>query len=92
MTRIGFLLFEGFSNMVLSCLLEPLRAVRDQAGIDIRWQVLTPTGGPVRSSSGLSVVPDVPDAGMFDLLVGTSKNCPDVVTEVRSYRCLTGGV
>ncbi|WP_294927817.1 helix-turn-helix domain-containing protein [uncultured Paracoccus sp.] len=69
MTRIGFLLFEGFSNMVLSCLLEPLRAVRDQAGIDIRWQVLTPTGGPVRSSSGLSVVPDVPDAGMFDLLV-----------------------
>lgn len=58
MTRVTFLLFDGFSNMVLSCLLEPLRAVRDQAGADIRWQVRTPTGGPVRASSGLLISPD----------------------------------
>ncbi|CAM3116840.1 Transcriptional regulator GlxA family, contains an amidase domain and an AraC-type DNA-binding HTH domain [Paracoccus aminovorans] len=69
MVRVGFLLFEGFSNMVLSCLLEPLRAVRDQAEIDIRWQVLTPDGRPVRSSSGLSVAPDDGAATDFDLLV-----------------------
>lgn len=73
MVRIGFLLFEGFSNMVLSCLLEPLRAVRDQSGIDIRWQVVTAEGLPVRSSSGLSVAPDDGDmSGVFDLLVVVS--------------------
>ena len=76
MTRIAFLLFDGFSNMVLSCLLEPLRAVRDQAGVDIRWRVMTPGGRPVRSSSGLMISPDPPEAaaagtagGGFDLLV-----------------------
>ncbi|MDQ7777533.1 GlxA family transcriptional regulator [Paracoccus aminovorans] len=69
MVRVGFLLFDGFSNMVLSCLLEPLRAVRDQAGIDIRWQVMTPDGGPVRSSSGLSVAPDEAAVAEFELLV-----------------------
>lgn len=69
MVRVGFLLFDGFSNMVLSCLLEPLRAVRDQAQIDIRWQVLTPDAQPVRSSSGLSITPDAAPAGPFDMLV-----------------------
>lgn len=69
MVRVAFLLFEGFSNMVLSCLLEPLRAVRDQARLDIRWQVLTPEGLPIRSSSGLSISPDARDGGPFDMLV-----------------------
>lgn len=69
MVRVGFLLFEGFSNMVLSCLMEPLRVVRDQAGIDIRWQVLTVGGRPARASSGLSVAPDEGAARDFDLLV-----------------------
>jgi transcriptional regulator GlxA family with amidase domain len=69
MTRVAFLLFDGFSNMVLSCLLEPLRAVRDQAQIDIRWQVLTPDGQPVRSSSGLSIAPYPETAEPFDMLV-----------------------
>lgn len=69
MVRVAFLLFDGFSNMVLSCLLEPLRAVRDQAQIDIRWQVLTVDGQPVRSSSGLSIAPDPQPGGAFDMLV-----------------------
>lgn len=69
MVRVAFLLFDGFSNMVLSCLLEPLRAVRDQAQIDIRWQVMTEDGQPVRSSSGLSIAPDPQPAGPFDMLV-----------------------
>lgn len=70
-TSIAFLLFDGFSNMVLSCLLEPLRAVRDQAQIDIRWQVLAPGNRPARSSSGLSIAPDgrVEAPGPLDMLV-----------------------
>ncbi|AXC48832.1 helix-turn-helix domain-containing protein [Paracoccus suum] len=69
MTRVGFLLFDGFSNMVLSCLLEPLRAVRDQTGHDISWQVLTPDERPVRSSSGLQIAPDGPAATGYDMLI-----------------------
>ncbi|MCE8517156.1 DJ-1/PfpI family protein [Ruegeria pomeroyi] len=56
--RINFLLFEAFSNMVLACLLEPLRVVRDEHGADIVWTILTPRDGPVRSSSGLSLAPE----------------------------------
>ncbi|MDO6588432.1 helix-turn-helix domain-containing protein [Salipiger sp. 1_MG-2023] len=58
MTNVTFLLFDGFSNMVLSCLLEPLRAVRDQGQADLHWQILSPDNGPVCSSSGLSITPD----------------------------------
>lgn len=67
--RVTFLLFDGFSNMVLSCLLEPLRAVHDQAGLDIRWQIRTAGDRPVRSSSGLLVAPDSQVDGTFDVLI-----------------------
>lgn len=67
--QVAFLLFEGFSNIVLSCLLEPLRAVRDQEQADLHWQVLTVDGKSVRSSSGLLVAPDVEARGTFDLLI-----------------------
>lgn len=68
--HVAFLLFDGFSNMVLSCLLEPLRAVRDQSAQDISWRVLTPDDQPVRSSSGLTIAPDMncTDAGPLDIL------------------------
>lgn len=55
--------------MVLSCLLEPLRAVRDQGQAGIRWQVLTADGAPLRSSSGLLVAPDPGARGPYDLLI-----------------------
>lgn len=67
--HVAFLLFDGFSNMVLSCLLEPLRAVRDQGRADLHWQVLTSDGNPVRSSSGLLVAPDGEAHASFDLLI-----------------------
>lgn len=69
--RINILLFEAFSNMVLACLLEPLRVVRDEHGAAITWIILTPQDGPVRSSSGLSLSPDCPlsQAGACDLLI-----------------------
>lgn len=67
--RVAFLLFEGFSNMVLSCLLEPLRAVRDQGQAELHWHMLTPDGKPLRSSSGLLVAPDGDVRGPLDLLI-----------------------
>ncbi|MFC0201252.1 GlxA family transcriptional regulator [Paracoccus rhizosphaerae] len=67
--RIAILLFDGFSNMVLSCLLEPLRAVRDQGRSDISWHIITADEGPVRSSSGLLVASDGDTSGSYDLLI-----------------------
>ena len=55
---VSILLYDAFSNMVLACLLEPLRVVRDQTGADIRWRILTENDAPVTSSSGLIVSPE----------------------------------
>lgn len=57
--------------MVLACLLEPLRVVRDQIDADISWSVVTHSDAPVASSSGLRMAPDMlcADAGACDLLV-----------------------
>jgi transcriptional regulator GlxA family with amidase domain len=54
-----FLLFEGFSNIVLSCAMEPLRDAKLRA--DRRranWVVSSLDGAKVRSSSGLQIIPD----------------------------------
>jgi transcriptional regulator GlxA family with amidase domain len=60
MTRLNLnvVLFDAFSNMVLACLLEPLRVVRDQHGLDISWTILTETDLALKSSSGIAVTPD----------------------------------
>ena len=72
--RIRFLLFDGFSNMVLACLMEPLRAARDRVGGSIEWVVTTPRDLPVTSSSGLQIAPQVEIgiAWKTDLLVVVS--------------------
>lgn len=57
---INILLFDAFSNMVLACLLEPLRMVRDDTGAAVRWTILTHGDGPLKSSSGLTIAPDLP--------------------------------
>lgn len=67
--RVSFLLFDGFSGMVLSCLLEPLRAVRDRGQNPVSWQILTPDARPVRASSGLVITPDAQPQDGADLLV-----------------------
>ncbi|WP_170335983.1 GlxA family transcriptional regulator [Ruegeria arenilitoris] len=68
------LLSESFSNIVLACLLEPLRVVRDNRGADIRWTILTASDAPVTSSSGIRVAPDRSLQGMsaadLTLIVG----------------------
>ena len=56
--RITFLLFDEFSNLCLANCLEPLRAAntitRTRA---FDWQIVTPSGAPVLSSSGMQVMP-----------------------------------
>lgn len=57
---VSVFLCETFSNMVLACLLEPLRVVRDAGHADIRWRIVTGTDKAVVSSSGIQVEPDIP--------------------------------
>lgn len=74
--NVTFLLFDGFSNLVLSCLLEPLRMVHDLYQDDITWRVISADDAPVASSSGLQLTPTVERAQIegSDLLVIISSN------------------
>lgn len=74
MKTVTILLYDGFSNMVLACLLEPLRAVHDQGQAELHWRIATPHGGPAQSSSGLTIAPDIPvtEIDRSDLLVVVS--------------------
>ncbi|OAB55579.1 hypothetical protein AY600_13570 [Phormidium willei BDU 130791] len=74
--RITFLLFDGFSNIVLGCLLEPLRAVRDASDRPVEWAILTPDDAPVHSSSDLRISPTAP--------VDTVSGC-DLLVAVAGY-------
>lgn len=97
-----FLLFEGFSNMVLSCLLEPLRAVRDQSHADVTWRLLTLDNGPVRSSSEIFTSPtaDLDEVPASDLLVIVSgygfrqhanpENCRLIMSLARKNKIVVG--
>lgn len=69
--QVSVFLCDAFSNMVLACLLEPLRVARDQTGADVRWNILTDGDRAVSSSSGLSVSPEMPmaDAPEPDLVI-----------------------
>ncbi|MEJ5087245.1 MULTISPECIES: GlxA family transcriptional regulator [Brucella] len=69
--RCGFLLFNGFSNMVLASAIEPLRAARDYADPeDYSWQLLSIDGADAKSSSGLFLRADtsLEDARNLDVL------------------------
>jgi transcriptional regulator GlxA family with amidase domain len=55
----GFLVFDGFSNMVLASAIEPLRAANTLSGRRLfDFALLTIDGGPALTSSGLSIRPD----------------------------------
>lgn len=73
---VSIFLCETFSNMVLACLLEPLRAVRDGGHADIRWNIVTGTDKAVVSSSGIRVEPDISirDVGQSDLVLVVGGN------------------
>lgn len=56
---IDILLFERFSNHCFANALEPFRAANMLAGRNLyKWHLYTVTGQPVRSSSGIQLVPD----------------------------------
>ena len=60
-SRIAFLIFDQFSNLCLANCLEPLRAANRQTGAQaFDWQIYTPDGAAVHSSSGMQVVPHAP--------------------------------
>ncbi len=56
--KVAIFLSETFSNIVLACLLEPLRVARDNHQVDIKWSLLTYDDLPVTSSSGMRIAPD----------------------------------
>ena len=59
-----FLLFDGFSNLVLASALEPLRAARNlPTGPDITWRLSSPDQQPITSSSNIRIQPDNPVSG-----------------------------
>ncbi|MEP5008511.1 MAG: AraC family transcriptional regulator, partial [Roseobacter sp.] len=56
--HFGVLLFEGFSNHCLANTIEPMRAANMLSNRTLYdWSFLALGAGPVRSSSGLPVVP-----------------------------------
>ncbi len=58
--QVNLLLCDGFSNLVLACALEPLRAVRNQGRETVDWSILALAGKDVCSSSGLRMAADGP--------------------------------
>ncbi|SNR27243.1 GlxA family transcriptional regulator [Puniceibacterium sediminis] len=63
--KITFLLFGRFSNLCLANCLEPMRAANGFVPHPAyRWRFATLDGGPVRTSSGLPVLPDAALAEM----------------------------
>lgn len=59
--HVDILLFDGFSNHCLANTVEPLRAANGFAQRQVfTWQFVTLDGVPVRSSSGLDIVPHAP--------------------------------
>ena len=74
--NVTFLLFDGFSNLVFSCLLEPLRMVHELYQEDINWHVISIDDEPVESSSHLMLAPNarIDEIESSDLLVVVSSN------------------
>ena len=69
--HFGFVLFDGFSNLVLANAIEPLRAANQLSGQELfRRSLLTVNGDVALSSSRIVVRPDarLSDAGPFDVL------------------------
>lgn len=56
--RIHFLLLPAFSMMGFVSAIEPLRVANRFRPDSYRWQLVTPDGGPVRASNGMSLNAD----------------------------------
>ena len=72
---IHFLLLPAFSMMGFVSAIEPLRVANRFRPNSYRWQVVTPDGGPVIASNGMSLNADAPlgdaaDAGLVIVVAG----------------------
>jgi len=75
--RCGFLVLDGFSNMVLASAIEPLRVARDYSGEgQFTWRVLSMDGRDVTSSSGITI--------RCDASLGEARNL-DILFVVAGY-------
>lgn len=88
--KLTILLSGSFSKMVLACLLEPLRVVRDCTGVAICWKIATEADTEVSGSSGIKVSPDIrlADAGpaaLVFLISGDEFREGDASTALRRY-------
>ena len=74
--KVTYLLLDGFSNLILSCLLEPLRVVEEQYGEGISWRMVTVDDEPARTSSDLYFLPNtrIGELDYSDMLVIISSN------------------
>lgn len=93
-TRIGYLLFDGFPMVTLSAAIEPFRAANEITGRRrYEWLLLTETGEAARSSSHVRVTPDarLGQASDFDylfLVSGTDTGAANERTISRTLRSL----
>lgn len=78
-----FVLFDGFSNMVLASALEPLRDVKIRSvAAPLTFRVTTMDGAPVRSSSNLAILPEAqfaPEAAQGTLVLVAGYHVRDLV-------------
>jgi transcriptional regulator GlxA family with amidase domain len=78
--RVSFVLFDRFSNHGFANALEPLRAANTFLGrAAYDWRILTLDGGPVRTSAGVTILPD----GRFD---GTASGDALILLPSYGYR------
>ncbi len=69
--RIAILLFDRFSNLCLANCIEPLRAANTLGARTVfDWQIVSPDGAAVRSSSGIDILASGPvgEASQLDYL------------------------
>ena len=60
-TRLGFLLIEGFSNLCVAAMTNPLRSANRELGYTAySWDFVTCSDGPVAASDGIVVTPSLP--------------------------------
>ena len=66
--RIAILLFDRFSNLCLANCIEPLRAANTLGARTVfDWQIVSPDGHTVRSSSGIDIVASAPVGDVKEL-------------------------
>lgn len=89
--EIGILLIPDFALISYACATEPFRAANQLSGKDLfRWRHISPDGGPVRASNGVSIVPDhkVGERLPLDLLIICAGGNPTLFDDEATFAWL----